>query len=98
MKKQDERASGYVHWGATSQDVIDTAQMLELTAAIDLLIADIERAIAAYLDLADRHRHTATVARTWLQRAADAVRPQARRLCIRPRPEIISADNVGQEN
>lgn len=69
VKKQDERASGYVHWGATSQDVIDTAQMLELKAAIDLLIADIDRAIAAYLSLAERHRHTATVARTWLQHA-----------------------------
>ena len=69
VKKQDEAASGYVHWGATSQDVIDTAQMLELKAAIDLLIANIDRAITAYLRLADRHRHTATVARTWLQHA-----------------------------
>jgi 3-carboxy-cis,cis-muconate cycloisomerase len=69
VKTADERASGFVHWGATSQDIIDTAQVLELGAAIDLLTADLDRAIAAFLDQAQRHRDTATVARTWLQQA-----------------------------
>ena len=37
VKKRDAKAAGYVHWGATSQDIIDTALMLELRAAIDAL-------------------------------------------------------------
>jgi len=58
-----------VHWGATSQDVIDTAGMLTLRAGIDALLADIGRAIAGFAALARRHRNTAVVARTWLQHA-----------------------------
>jgi 3-carboxy-cis,cis-muconate cycloisomerase len=69
VKTADERAAGFVHWGATSQDIIDTAQVMELIAGIDILIADIDRAIAAYLRQAERHRLTAAVARTWLQHA-----------------------------
>src|SRR5207248_2238123 len=62
-------AARYVHWCATSQDVIDTATMLTLRAAINALLADLERAIAGFARLAQQHRHTATVARTWLQHA-----------------------------
>jgi 3-carboxy-cis,cis-muconate cycloisomerase len=69
VRKTDDRAAGFVHWGATSQDIIDTAQVMELIAGIDILIADINRAIAAYRRQAERHRQTAMVARTWLQHA-----------------------------
>ena len=62
-------AARYVHWGATSQDVIDTATMLMLRAGIDALLGDIERAISGFAKLAQQHRHTAVVARTWLQHA-----------------------------
>jgi 3-carboxy-cis,cis-muconate cycloisomerase len=65
----DADAARYVHWGATSQDVIDTAAMLTLRAGIDALLGDIDRAIAGFADLARRHRDTAVVARTWLQHA-----------------------------
>ncbi len=58
-----------MHWGATSQDVIDTALVLELRAAIDALMADLNRAIEAFTTLAGRHRRTAAVARTSLQHA-----------------------------
>jgi 3-carboxy-cis,cis-muconate cycloisomerase len=58
-----------VHWGATSQDVIDSATMLTLRAGIDALLADIVRAIAGFARLAELHRNTAVVARTWLQHA-----------------------------
>jgi 3-carboxy-cis,cis-muconate cycloisomerase len=67
--KADADAARYVHWGATSQDVIDTAAMLTLRAAIDALLEDIDRAIAGFAKLARRHRHTPMVARTWLQHA-----------------------------
>ena len=65
----DADAARYVHWGATSQDVIDTATMLGLRAAIDALLSDLDRAVAGFAALALRHRHTAMVARTWLQHA-----------------------------
>ena len=58
-----------MHWGATSQDVIDTAAMLTLRAAIDALLSDIDRAIAGFARQARTHRHTAMVGRTWLQHA-----------------------------
>ncbi|RXH17389.1 3-carboxy-cis,cis-muconate cycloisomerase [Bradyrhizobium guangzhouense] len=65
----DVEAARYVHWGATSQDVIDTATMLTLRAAIDALDADLSRAITGFAALARAHRSTAMVARTWLQHA-----------------------------
>jgi 3-carboxy-cis,cis-muconate cycloisomerase len=69
VAKADPDAARYVHWGATSQDVIDTAAMLTLRAAIDALLADLDRAIAGFAGLARQHRDTAMVARTWLQHA-----------------------------
>jgi 3-carboxy-cis,cis-muconate cycloisomerase len=65
----DAAAARYVHWGATSQDVIDTAAMLTLRAGIDALLADLGRAIKGFARLAQAHRNTAVVARTWLQHA-----------------------------
>src|SRR5258708_7638494 len=69
VAKADADAARYVHWGATSQDVIDTAGMLTLRAAIDVLLPDIDRTIAGFAKLARRHRDTAVDARTWLQHA-----------------------------
>jgi 3-carboxy-cis,cis-muconate cycloisomerase len=69
VAKADPDAARYVHWGATSQDVIDTAATLTLRAAIDALLGDIDRAIAGFAKLATKHRDTAMVARTWLQHA-----------------------------
>src|SRR3954454_150606 len=69
VAKADTAAAGYVHWGATSQDVIDTAAMLTLRAAIDALLGDIDHAIAGFAKLARQRRNTAVVARTWLQHA-----------------------------
>jgi 3-carboxy-cis,cis-muconate cycloisomerase len=69
VAKADANAARYVHWGATSQDVIDTAAMLTLRAGIDALLADLDRAIAGFARLARQHRTTAMVARTWLQHA-----------------------------
>src|SRR5216683_7656529 len=69
VAKSDADAARYVHWGATSQDVIDTAAMLSLRAGADALLGDIDRAITGFAKLARRHRTTAMVARTWLQHA-----------------------------
>src|SRR6202040_1975482 len=43
--------------------------MLTLRAAIDALLADLDRAIAGFARLARQHRDTTVVARTWLQHA-----------------------------
>jgi 3-carboxy-cis,cis-muconate cycloisomerase len=69
VAKKDPEAARYVHWGATSQDIIDTALVLELRAVIDDLITELDRAIPAFTTLAEKHRHTPTVGRTWLQQA-----------------------------
>jgi len=69
VKKADAEAARYVHWGATSQDIIDTAQVLELAAVIDALLADLDRAVAGFTALAQRHRTTPVAGRTWLQHA-----------------------------
>src|SRR6202140_5453381 len=65
----DAEAARYVHWGATSQDVIDSAAMLTLRAAIEALLSDTDRAIAGFAKLSRKHRDTPIVARTWLQHA-----------------------------
>ena len=69
VAKADSDAARYVHWGATSQDVIDTATMLTLCAGIDALLPDLDRAVTGFAKLARQHRDTPMVARTWLQHA-----------------------------
>jgi 3-carboxy-cis,cis-muconate cycloisomerase len=69
VQKNDPASAGYVHWGVTSQDVIDTALVLELRFAIDALLADLDRAVSGFTRLAEQHRATVCVARTWLQHA-----------------------------
>src|SRR3989475_918615 len=62
-------AAPYVHHGATSQDVLDTAMMLIARRGLDIILADLEKAAAAAATLADRHRTTIMAARTLLQQA-----------------------------
>jgi len=62
-------AAAYVHHGATSQDILDTAMMLIARRGLDLVLADLDRAAAAAATLADRHRSTVMAARTLLQQA-----------------------------
>src|SRR5882724_1027176 len=69
VAKVDAEAARYVHWGATSQDAIDTATMLSLRAGVDALLTDVDRAIKGFAQLARQHRDTPVVARTWLQHA-----------------------------
>jgi 3-carboxy-cis,cis-muconate cycloisomerase len=62
-------AAGFVHWGASGQDLIDTALMLDLRAAIDTMIGDLDLAIKGFTALAGRHRRTLSVARIAMQHA-----------------------------
>src|SRR6266699_1823860 len=62
-------AQKFVHWGATSQDAIDTALMLSMRDGIDLLAAGLLDVCAACAALAEQYRHTLMVGRTLLQQA-----------------------------
>lgn len=62
-------AARYVHWGATSQDVMDTASMLVARRALDLIVVELDRISAALAGLAETHRSTPMAARTLLQQA-----------------------------
>jgi 3-carboxy-cis,cis-muconate cycloisomerase len=59
----------YVHFGATSQDALDTGLVLQLRAAIRSMEIDLETIVAALIDITEAHRNTLLVARTWLQHA-----------------------------
>jgi 3-carboxy-cis,cis-muconate cycloisomerase len=63
-------ASGYVHYGATSQDVLDTALALQMREGIDLLVGRTFALAATCAKLAEQHRQTLMVGRTLLQQAA----------------------------
>ena len=67
---RDPSSAQYVHWGATSQDVSDTALLLLLRRAQPLLARDHDRLVAALRVLSDGHAATAMLGRTLLQPAA----------------------------
>jgi 3-carboxy-cis,cis-muconate cycloisomerase len=58
-----------VHLGATSQDIVDTALVLQLRRALDLLEQRLRSTIAALIALAEAHERTVMVARTRFQPA-----------------------------
>jgi 3-carboxy-cis,cis-muconate cycloisomerase len=62
-------AGRFVHLGATSQDVMDTAMVLVARRGLEVLGRDLEGVAAACADLAQRHRDTPMVGRTLLQQA-----------------------------
>ncbi len=66
---RDAEAARYVHWGATSQDIIDTALVLQLGDALPAIERELVALGDACATLAQRHRDTPMVARTWLQHA-----------------------------
>ncbi|MFI7498749.1 3-carboxy-cis,cis-muconate cycloisomerase [Streptomyces sp. NPDC049687] len=59
----------YVHRGATSQDIMDTATMLVAVRTLDLVLADLDRVQRALAGLAAEHRDTAMPGRTLTQHA-----------------------------
>jgi 3-carboxy-cis,cis-muconate cycloisomerase len=59
----------WCHWGATTQDITDTATVMQIRAALVLVERDMEAVAAALADLARRHRDTAMAGRSNLQQA-----------------------------
>ncbi len=69
VAKHDAAAARFVHWGATSQDAIDTGLVLQVRAALTRVEPDLQRLTAALAALADTHAKTVMIGRTLLQQA-----------------------------
>ena len=69
VRANDAEAARYVHWGATSQDVADTALVLLLKRARPILAADISRLEQALRRLSEEHKNTVMLGRTLMQGA-----------------------------
>lgn len=62
-------AGKYVHWGATTQDIMDTANVLQVRAALDLVASDLTELRGILRRLARTYRDTPMAGRTHLQQA-----------------------------
>ncbi|HWX57844.1 3-carboxy-cis,cis-muconate cycloisomerase [Bradyrhizobium sp.] len=69
MARQCGEAGRYVHWGATTQDIMDTAVVLQMRAGLAIIEGDIAALRDILADLAKRHRDTPMAGRTHLQQA-----------------------------
>ena len=65
----DADAARYVHWGATSQDILDTGLVLQLRAAVPVILGHLQRAERAAAGHARRWASATMPGRTWLQQA-----------------------------
>jgi len=70
VSRRDASAAQWVHFGSTSQDVIDTAMALATRRVLDLVEADVRAAVGGLLGLARTHAATPVLARTLLQPAS----------------------------
>ncbi len=64
-----DKLGEYCHWGATTQDITDTATALQIREGLALVEADLDAIIAALAKLAKEHRDTPVIGRSNLQQA-----------------------------
>jgi len=69
LRASDPEAAAWVHWGATSQDLADTALVLLLKRSQTLLAGDLERLEKALIALSQQHKATVMLGRTLMQAA-----------------------------
>jgi 3-carboxy-cis,cis-muconate cycloisomerase len=69
IAKEHKDVARFVHWGATSQDAMDTGVVLQLRRALEVVDQDLARLISTLASLANQHRATPIAARTWMQQA-----------------------------
>ncbi|MCB5307824.1 class-II fumarase/aspartase family protein [Yersinia massiliensis] len=69
ISKQAGESGGYVHWGATTQDIMDTAVVMQIRDAFNVIDQDITTLRQILADLARRYRNTPMAGRTHLQQA-----------------------------
>jgi 3-carboxy-cis,cis-muconate cycloisomerase len=69
VSQEDQDAARYVHWGATSQDAIDTGLVLQLRLALQSIEKYLDKLAIGLAELAVKHKSTVMVGRTWMQQA-----------------------------
>ena len=69
VAKDDPEAARFVHWGATSQDANDTALVLQMRQAFDILQRDLDSLSVGLISLAQKYRSTPIAGRTLMQHA-----------------------------
>ena len=69
VEDKDPMSSRFVHWGATSQDAIDTGMILQLRDALASIDEDLHTLCGLLADLTEKYRDTLMPGRTWLQHA-----------------------------
>jgi len=69
VAQKDNESARYIHWGATSQDAIDTGRILQLRQALTLISAELDHLAALLGVLAHKNRAVILAARTWMQQA-----------------------------
>jgi len=69
LVKQCGEAGRYLHWGATTQDIMDTAVVLQMREGLRLVGEDIAELRRILAELARKHRDTPMAGRTHLQQA-----------------------------
>jgi len=69
VRARDPEAAGWVHWGATSQDVADTALVLLLKRARTIVTGDLQRLEKTLITLSEQHKATVMLGRTLMQAA-----------------------------
>jgi adenylosuccinate lyase len=67
-----DEAGGYVHWGATTQNIIQTGELLQLRKAHGIFLSQIADILSAMADLAERTKDMALPGRTHGQHAVPA--------------------------
>lgn len=68
-KVLDNNAGEYVHWGATSQDIVDTGLMLQIKAAHAILLRRLRQIEKGCYNLAEKHKSLVMAGRTHVQHA-----------------------------
>lgn len=69
MVNQCGEAGRYIHWGATTQDIMDTAVILQVREGLEIIEEDIEVLRRILADLSHKYRDTPMAGRTHLQQA-----------------------------
>ncbi|NNU79596.1 3-carboxy-cis,cis-muconate cycloisomerase [Halovulum dunhuangense] len=99
----DPSVGAWVHWGTTTQDIMDTALVLRLRRVLEIMDARLVTLIAHLADRAEEHRNTPMAARTRHQNATPTtlgakiaawgmplIRHRARLAELRPRLLVVS--------
>ena len=69
LSKAAGAAGSWTHWGATTQDIMDTATVLQVRDGLDLIETELRAILHALVGQADKHRNTVMAGRTHLQQA-----------------------------